>query len=168
MSTGRRLPLVGGLLLIVLGAVLLAAELAPEWEIEFTWPWIVVSVGVGLLVLGLLTGQPGMAVPACIVAGIGGILYYQDLTGDWGSWGYLWPLIPGFAGVGTILSGLLGGNFVRALRDGGKSILFSIAGFVVMAAVLGELGSLGDYWPVVLILAGVAALISALLPQRSR
>jgi hypothetical protein len=168
MDARRRLPLVGGLLLIALGALLLAGELVPDWDIEFTWPWIIILVGLGLLVLGLLTGQPAMAVPACIVGGIGGILYYQDVTQDWASWAYLWPLIPGFAGVGTILAGLLGGYFGRAVRDGGKSILFSLVGFLVMAALLGRLGELGRYWPVLLILAGVVALVSALLPRRTR
>ena len=42
----------------------------------------------------LLTGQPGMLVPACIVGGIGGMLYWQNLTGDWASWSYSWSLIP--------------------------------------------------------------------------
>ena len=168
MNAGRRLPLVGGFLLIVVGAILLVGQFVPEWRIEFSWPWIIITVGIGLFVLGLLAGQPAMAVPACIVGGIGGILYYQDTTGNWESWGYLWPLIPGFAGIGTILAGLLRGDLRRALREGGKSILFSIVAFVVMAAIFGALGRLGDYWPVLLIAAGLIWIISALLPSRNR
>ncbi len=168
MNAGRRLPLVGGLLLIVVGGVLLAAELIPGWEIEFTWPWIIIAVGIGLFVLGLLTGQPDMVIPACIVAGVGGILYYQDASGNWESWGYLWPVIPACIGIGTILAGLLRGDLRRALREGGKSILFGAVAFVIMAAIFGVLGEWGSYWPVVLILAGVVGVIWALLPQRIR
>ena len=64
-----------------------------------SWPLIVVAVGAGLLVLGLLVGAPEMAIPAVIVGGIGGILYYQNLSGNWASWSYLWTLIPGFSGL---------------------------------------------------------------------
>jgi hypothetical protein len=43
-----------------------------------------------------------MAVAACIIGGIGGILYWQSYTGDWASWAYVWTLIPGFSGIGII------------------------------------------------------------------
>ena len=62
MNAGRRLPLVGGFLLIVVGAILLVGQFVPEWRIEFSWPWIIITVGIGLFVLGLLAGQPAMAV----------------------------------------------------------------------------------------------------------
>ncbi|TET51292.1 MAG: hypothetical protein E3J64_07120 [Anaerolineales bacterium] len=168
MNAGRRLPLVGGLLLIVVGGVLLAGQFVPDWEIEFSWPWIVIAVGAGLLFLGLLTGQASMAIPACIVAGIGGILLHQDLTGDWDSWGYMWALIPGFAGVGTILAGVLSGGAVKALREGGKTVLVSLVLFAIFAGFFGALGDIGEYWPVLIIVAGLWAIIRALLPQRGQ
>ena len=75
MSRRRRSNLVGGILLILLGALFLALQLVPGLgdlvQVEFSWPLIIVGVGVFLLVFGLLAGAPGMAVPACIVGGIG-------------------------------------------------------------------------------------------------
>src|SRR4030042_6527958 len=91
-----------GLLLILLGAWFMPRQLYPNlplWSyFNFSWPWYVIGVGVLLLLLGLLFAAPGMAVPACIVAGIGGTLYWQDATGNWQSWSYVWTLIPGFVG----------------------------------------------------------------------
>ncbi len=60
-----------------------------------------------LALLGLLFWVPGMIVPAAIVAGVGGLLYWQNATGNWASWAYSWALIPGFSRVGTLLSSLL-------------------------------------------------------------
>ena len=76
------------------------------------------AVGGMLLVIGLLTRTPEMAIPASIVAGIGGILWVQNTYNNWGTWSYSWALIPGFVGVGILLSGLLGGRNVReAVRE---------------------------------------------------
>ena len=115
MESHRRTNLLGGIVLILVGGILLAAQLFPglglTLNITFSWPLILVGVGILLLLLGLLVNEPGMAVPACIVAGIGGILYYQNATGDWASWAYAWALIPGFVGVGTILAGPVWGKF---------------------------------------------------------
>ena len=79
MNQRQRTALVGGFLLILFGACLLAVRLAPGWQdilpLVFRWPVILLGVGLLLFVLGLLTGEAGMAVPACIVSGIGLVLY---------------------------------------------------------------------------------------------
>ena len=168
MNRDRRTNLVGGLLLIVLGALFLIFRLFPGVRamigLTFTWPFIIVAVGGGLFLIGLLTGEPEMSVPACIVAGIGGILYWQNLTGNWDSWAYVWALIPGFAGVGHILAGVLGGK-VKSIREGLETLLVSGVLFVIFASILGPFAFLGAYWPVLLIVLGVVMLVRALLPS---
>lgn len=163
MSRRRRTSLVGGIILVLLGAWLLAVQLVPGLDrlinIEFTWPWIIIAVGLLLFVFGLVVGEPGMAVPACIVTGIGGILYYQNTTGDWASWSYAWTLIPGFVGVGSIIAGLLGDNRNRSIRDGLNLLVISAVLFLIFGSFLGELNLLGDYWPVLLILLGLWLLL---------
>ena len=112
MNLTKRSTLAVGILLVLVGVYFILANLVPafnDWlNITMSWPLIVVAVGVGLLVLGLLVGAPDMAIPAVIVGGIGGILYYQNLCGNWASWSYLWTLIPGFSGIGMLLANLLG------------------------------------------------------------
>jgi peptidoglycan/LPS O-acetylase OafA/YrhL len=107
----------------------------------------------------LFTNAPGMAVPASIIAGIGGILYYQNRTSDFASWSYMWTLIPGFVGVGSILAGLLGENTRRNLGHGLRLLVTSAVLFLIFATFFGGLSILGDYGlPVVLILLGVYVL----------
>jgi hypothetical protein len=94
------------------------------------------------------------------VAGIGGILYYQNQTDDFGSWSYMWTLIPGFVGVGTILSGLLGDHTRRNLTHGLNLIVISAVLFLVFGTLLGGLSILGDYGvAVLLILLGLYVLV---------
>ncbi len=123
MEKRNRTQLVLGVILILVAGWLIATRVNPDLAKiirlpAFDWPMWVVFSGAVLLVIGLLVGAPGMAVPACIVAGIGGILYYQNATGNWESWAYMWTLIPGFVGVGSILAGILGEDFKSSVRHG--------------------------------------------------
>ena len=170
MSRKGRIQLVGGLLVLLLGVSLLVWQLVPALhgriQIEWSWPLTIAAMGVFLLLFGLLVGAPGMAVPACIVGGIAGILYYQNATGDWTSWMYAWTLIPGFAGLGGILAGLLGENPRKSIREGATMVLISAALFFVVGAATGRIGVLGDYWPLVLIGWGVVVILRTLLRKR--
>ena len=170
MDQQMRRNLVVGVVLVLLGVWFLAVQFVPglgSWiNIEWSWPLLIMAVGAFLLLFGLLVGAPGMAVPAVIVAGIGGILYYQNATGDWTSWSYLWTLIPGFVGVGVILAGLLGGDFRSSLTEGGGLIIISLILFFIFASIMGGWNLLGDYWPVLLILLGVWLLIRQLFRSR--
>jgi hypothetical protein len=116
-----------------------------------------------LLVIGVLVRAPGMAVPAALVSGIGGLLYWQNVTGNWESWAYAWTLIPGFVGVGIILAGLIEGHWRVTLRSGGTLVVISLVLFAIFGSFLGGPISLGVYWPVVLIVLGVWFLIGPLL-----
>ncbi len=157
MEASRRSALGFGIVLILVGLAFLSGQIFPQlwaWVGPMSWPFIVIGVGVALLVIGLMTRQPDMAVPACIVGGIGGLLLWQNTTGNWGSWAYAWALIPGFAGVGTMLAGLLKGK-TRELRDGAISVLVSLVLFAIFASFLGGPAFLGRYWPILLIILGL-------------
>jgi len=152
-----------GVVLILLGAWFIAQHQVPAletWVAQYmSWPLNVVAAGAIILLIGLLVGVPGMAIPAAIVAGVGGILYYQESTGDYTSWSYMWTLIFGFIGVGQILAGLLGRS-MREVRSGMNFILASAVMFIILAAIFGKLGMLGPYFPaVVLILVGLWFLV---------
>ncbi len=134
MNRGRRSSLGFGIVLILLGAVFLAFQLIPGLQVRFSWPWI-------------------------IIGGIGGLLYWQNYTGEWESWAYAWSLIPGFVGVGIIVAGLLGGKLRKSLREGVNLIVISLVLFVIFGAFLDGPNLLGDYWPVLLILLGLWILI---------
>lgn len=166
MGQRSRTNLVAGLLLILVGAVFLIAQIAPAWfqwlRPGLNWPLFVIGAGLVLLVIGLLADEPGMAVPASIVGGIGGLLYWQNLTGRWETWSYAWTLIPGFVGVGVILSGILAGQTAQALRDGGRTIIVSLVLFAVFGSLIGG-GFTGIVWPALLIAAGVILMLGNLM-----
>ena len=172
MNQRQRTALVGGFLLILFGACLLAVRLAPGWQeilpLAFRWPVILLGVGLLLFVLGLLTGEAAMAVPACIVSGIGLVLYYQVATGDWGSWLYLWPVIPFSAGAGTVLAGILGMNPATSIRNGLWTMLVSLVLFLVFSSLFGGPVPASPYWPALLIVLGLAEMVrNVFFPRRT-
>ncbi len=167
MRSARRSSLAGGSILILVGVLFLVVQLVPGLQLWVSWPLIIIAVGTLLLTIGLLTGISALAIPACIVGGIGGLLYWQNASGDWESWAYVWTLIPGFVGVGTILSGLFGGEVRQSLGVGGWLILISLVLFAVFGSFLGKTGLLGTYWPVLLIAMGLLLLARPLFQSRT-
>jgi len=170
MNRRKRSNLGVGVLFILVGAFALVYQLVPGFQdildLSFDWPMIIVGFGLFLLVLGLLVGAPGMAVPAMIMCGIGGLLYWQNATGNWESWAYTWTLIPGFVGVGVFLAELLEGKFSSAIQGGGWLVLISLTMFVIFASFLGGPAWIGPYWPILLILVGVVMLVRAFFRSR--
>lgn len=166
MDKEKRINILGGLILIFVGVVLLTLQILPGVSIQFSWPWIVIFLGLLFLAFGAALGEPGMAVPASIVAGIGVILYYQNATGNWESWIYLWSLIPGFVGIGIVLMNILQGEDATSMREGGILILISLILFGILGSFSGALGRVNDLWPVLLILLGLRMLIPGALLRR--
>ncbi len=167
MNQQRRTGMVLGLLLVLVGVFFLSGELVPElraWtRFVFTWPISLMAVGAGLLLLGLIVGNPGMAIPACILAGLGCIFYWQTSSHNWTSWAYIWTLIPGFVGVGVILANILGGGNAFPLSRGLRLILTSLVLFVVFGAIMGAFSGFGMYWPLALIAAGIILFIAGFI-----
>lgn len=156
-----------GVILILLGAWFLLDRTVPAFHDFFDkyteWPTNLLLIGGVIFVLGLVLGSPGMSVPAAIVAGLGGIFYYQETTGNYESWSYMWALIPGFVGVGSILAGLLGDNTAHNLKRGLNLMVVSAVLFLVFSAFFGGWTLLGNYGPaILLILLGLWVLGSGL------
>lgn len=169
----RRGGFFAGIMLVLVGVALLAAQWVPGldlWlDLARSWPLLVIGAGVFLAVLGLATLTPDLAIPTCVIAGIGGILYWQNLTGDWASWAYAWTLIPGFVGLGMVLSGLLrlafGGPARYMIVGGFSEVVASTVLFAIFGAFIGRVPWLVQYWPVALIVLGVWTIIR---PRRWR
>lgn len=167
MNKKGRSQLALGVILILLGAWFLADKSIPAFHSFFDkyteWPVNMLLIGGVIFILGLVLGQPGMSVPAAIVAGLGGIFYYQDATGNFASWSYMWALIPGFIGVGTIVAGLLGENTAQNLKHGLNMMVISAVLFLVFSSFFGGWELLGNYGPsILLILLGLWVLGSGL------
>ncbi len=155
----NRSQLIVGLLLILAGAWLITTRQVPDlqnWlDKNFEWPMYMIAGGAALLLIGLFTGNPGTAVPAAVIAGIGGILYYQNQSNDWDSWAYMWALIPGFVGVGTVLASILGDEKSKFM-NGVHQVIVSAGLFLVFSSFFGGIKLLGSYGPAaILIVLGI-------------
>jgi hypothetical protein len=159
----------GGLILILIGLFFLVQQFIPDvfgriFGVWFSWPLMIIAIGGIFLLAAVFTRTGGLAIPGCIVGGIGLILYWQNATGNWGSWSYVWTLIPGFVGVGMVLSSLLGEGGRRERRSGLMMIGGSLAAFVIFWAFFTM--NIAQYWPVILILVGLFILGRLLIRSR--
>ena len=169
MSRKTRSNFAVGIMLILIGGLFLTMQLMPNfsdwfWS-TFDWPFVIIGVGICLLIFGLLAGAPGMSSPASIVTGIGGILAYQNATGNWESWAYVWALIPGFVGIGVMLSALLGEGGREGFRSGLTLVFISTILFLIFSSIMGA-NPLGAWWPVFLIILGLWLLIQPLFRRQ--
>ena len=163
----QRSTVVGGVILILLGALLLAGQILPHLFIWFSWPFFIIGGGALFIIAAAISGTGGLAIPGCIIGGIGGILFYQNLTGNWESWAYMWTLIPGFVGLGIALAGLLTPGCRRADNSGWFLMGISLVGFIVFGSAFGMNWMAAKFWPVILIVIGVIVLINSLFhPKR--
>lgn len=157
------------IVLIGIGAWFLSIEISPVIKAfaygEATWPLQIIGIGAFLALVGLLIWVPGMFIPASILAGVGGLLYYQNTTGDWASWSYAWALIPGFNGLGILLTGLCTRKR-GAILSGFWMLIISLLIFSLFGTFFGA--TLTNYfWPVLIIALGMYILLRTFIKARS-
>jgi hypothetical protein len=169
---GRRQSLAVGIILIVLGGLILASQI---WSatfdclnIEQIWPVLMITAGMGLLMLGIVLRVPSLAVPGCIVGGIGVLLYWQRATGIGQTWAYAWTLIPGFVGIGFIVAGLLNNEGRSAFRNGSWLVVLSLVLFAIFGTIFGDGLLSGVVLSLLLIAAGIIGLLRIALGSTSR
>ena len=109
---------IAGILLLIVGALLLASEQLMEFvrglgvgdDLLRWWPVLFIGLSLFFLVPGFLGGpsrrlRAGMVIPGAILAGVGGALLYTSLADRWAAWAYLWSVIPFSFGLGMYAAG---------------------------------------------------------------
>ncbi len=169
MEHKRNPGLVWGIILIAMGVFFFVAQaypgLAEQFFSEHGWPLLIVGLGGIFLILGLLTNTPGLFVPACIIGGLGALLYWQNYTGRWESWAYTWALLPGFSGMGIILMGIWTRRG-RIIRSGLWTLTTSLILFALFASAFSNITLLERYWPLLIIALGFMLLIQSVFGRR--
>lgn len=167
-----RTGLIGGAILVTLGALFLAQELFSFDPGRYGWPFFIIGPGL-LLFVGMLLGgrgAGGFAVPGSIVTTVGSILFVQNLTGRFETWAYSWALIVAAVGVGMQISGAWDGN-AKEMREGRGTMFVGLALFVGFGAWF-ELfifrgSAISTYvFPAALIVGGLALLARNLIRAR--
>lgn len=165
MKKNQKNSLVIGLFLIAIGALFVVFQFVPELRYTLrgliSWPVIIIGFGIFLVIKNLIDKDEQGLVSACVILGIGGILYWQNLYGEWDAW-YYWLLILGFAGVGNVMGGLINGQSGRSLQKGLWQIGLSAVLFLIFSPYLRLNGLFEEYWPVLLIAAGLVLIFNAL------
>jgi hypothetical protein len=165
-----------GVLLILMGAWFLAVQFVPDigdWMSQFAdWPIWVIGPGLIFILAGLISGVFDLMIPGSIISGIGLILYYQNETGDYQSWAYVWALIIVFVGIGIFLANVFRGKFSKAFEEGGPPMMTGLVMFLIFGSIFratfGQTPLLGDYWPLVLVLVGLWMLVRPLFRGKKR
>lgn len=125
---------------------------------SYSWAWIIAGLGLQFLLVGAVSRLPGLAIPGTILAVLGGMLYWQNASGDWASWSYTWALLPLSVGLGFCLSYLFGLRSKALLAVGLYFVFISLVFFFIFGAFFAEDWAIFSYWPVLLVLLGVGIL----------
>lgn len=144
--------------LIALGVLFFIAQFTGWNLFAWIWPLFIIIPGLAMFVPVMNGREAGLAVPASIVTGTGLLLFYQSVTGNWGSWAYAWTLYGVFLGFGLWLTGRLRGD--AGTRQTGE--YFMLGGLVAFAFFFLLFGGFGVLWPLILIGVGVYLLFRAM------
>ena len=134
--------LVLGVILVIAGALLFVGQLLDIGIDDVGWPFIIVGIGVVILILGLFVNrEQGMVIGGTITTTVGLVLLYQNNSGRWESWAYVWALVgPAASGLGLGLWGATTRN-AADLRNGVWGLLGGLAlfgiGFLFFEGVIG-------------------------------
>lgn len=160
-----------GVILLLLGCILLFQQARPDlarlwFGPGFPWPVLILAVGLIFLAGSLVGGTSGMMIPGAIITTVGGILFYQNATGNWESWEYLWPLIPAAVGLGLVLSSLVGERNPATRKTGFYMLAISLAVFIIFLTLFTAALNLNLAWAAILILAGLYLLLRTSTKKR--
>ena len=175
----RTAELLIGLILLVLGVLVLAAEPIVGWlaslgiggDLWSYWPILLLVLAAFFLVPAFIGPQDrrvraGMVIPGCVLAVVGAVFLYSSVGDRWAEWSYLWTAGPFSVGVGLYLAGWIAD--APALKWIGSGLAAAaIVAFVVFAGVVG-----GQTFRVVgalaMIALGLALLAGGLAERLSR
>jgi hypothetical protein len=142
--------IIPGLLLIVIGAVILLANLG-IFSLVGLWPLAVIILGVFFFILWLKDREDyGLLMPAAILTIVGCLFFYCEQNG-WHHMSNLWPVFMIAPGFGFILMYVFGDQEPGLLIPGTIMLVIGIFFLSINEWV-------GRWWPIILIMLGVLLL----------
>ena len=155
----RRDPLIGGLVLVIIGGLLLVGQFWPD-----VGRYTVLVIGLGLLAIFVVTRAYGALVGGSIVSGVGvGVILGTLYTGEMTAALVLMSLGGGFLFIWLI-------SFLLSMPE--RHVWPLIPGTILVAigtalAIGGRATDLISYWPVILIVIGVIVMGAAFFRRSS-
>jgi hypothetical protein len=169
MNESKRGTLVTGVGLVILGVIFIILNLIPGMTSGKTWPLIFIVLAIGFFLPALIwpssrEGLAGLYIPGCVLFVLGGIFFFNTMSGNWSVWAIAWMLIPAGVGLGLLTSALIG-KWERGVRQVGLWMLvISLTIFAFFASLFGTLlvKAIGAG---LLVLLGIALLLRALIKK---
>ncbi len=163
-SDNRASVVIGGILILI-GAIFLFVNV---FHIDFgqVWPIIFFIIGAGFYLPVLLMPRDrqnlaGLLVPGTILFGLGTIFFYNIFADNWGSWAYIWALIPASVGLGLLFAARVGNWGGDTMKVGFWMFVISTGVCLILAAFFGG-GNVGAIGAILLIVLGVFLLIQSI------
>jgi hypothetical protein len=163
-ADSRTSVVIGGILILI-GAIFLFVNV---FQINFgqVWPIIFFIIGAGFYLPVLLMPRDrgnlaGLLIPGTILFGLGTIFFYNTFTDNWGSWAYIWALIPASVGLGLLFAARVGNWGGDTMKVGFWMFVISAGVCLVLAAFFGG-GNAGLIGAILLIVLGVFLLIQSI------
>lgn len=157
--------IVAGGILILIGAIFLFVNV---FQINFgqVWPIIFFIIGAGFYLPVLLmprdrTNLAGLLIPGTILFGLGTIFFYNVFSDNWGSWAYIWALIPASVGLGLLLAARVGHWGGDTMKAGFWMFVISVGVCLILATFFGG-GNAGLIGAILLIALGAFLLIQSI------
>jgi hypothetical protein len=164
-TSDNRGSVVAGGILILIGAIFLFVNV---FRIDFgqIWPIIFFIIGAGFYLPVLLLPRDrgnlaGLLIPGTILFGLGAIFFYNIFTDSWGSWAYIWALIPASVGLGLLFAARVGNWGGDTMKVGFWMFVISTGVCLILAAFFGG-GNAGLVGAILLIVLGVFLLIQSI------
>jgi hypothetical protein len=161
----NRASVVVGGILVLIGAIFLFVNV---FHINFgqVWPIIFFIIGAGFYLPVLLMPRDrqnlaGLLIPGTILFGLGTIFFYNIFADNWGSWAYIWALIPAAVGLGLLLAARVGHWGGDTMKVGFWMFVISTGVCFILAAFFNG-GNVGAIGAVLLIGLGVVLLIQSI------
>ena len=148
------------IIVIAVGAVFLLGELFNFRAGSGFWPLFILVPGLVLLYSAFSgsTANAGTAGSGAVLTTLGLVFFFQNSTGNWESWAYVWALLPLSAGVAQTAAGTR--NDDESLIATGRNItrtfgIVFLAGLVFFELLIFDRGGFGGYLlPIALIAVG--------------
>lgn len=163
----------GGLLLVAIGLWSLLAALEVPWaSMERLWPLALVGGGAASLATGL-RARPRQedGIWFGVTAMLSGSLFLYVTLGsaEWKDLSRLWPLFVVFTGLGWLAAWASHPRRIAPLMLGLLSVAFGAASYLARADLIAwnPWALLSRWWPLLLIVVGVAHLAQALARRES-
>ena len=176
----RTIELAAGLVLLSIGVLVLLSvwlgnalsDLGIEGHWLAYWPMLMIVlslffIGPALLGPSRRRGlRAGMAIPGAVLLGCGAALLYTSLNDLWGTWSYLWTVLPFSFGIGMYTAGWIAD--APAFKWIGSGVAAgSVVAYLALATAFGG-GAFRLFGALGIIALGLALTVGGLAERLSR